>query len=124
MNEETRELLYHNREINNGNNSVIYEFTRTYNILNIEESNDYDYLYLTIRQFQTEEVSTVKVLRSMASSTEEGKNYEFTFRYNYPSTVIDDDTIEELFQKCNLISIEYTDKIGLEQIQESETPLN
>lgn len=124
MSEETEELLYHNKEVNNQDNSVIYEFTRTYNVLNVEESNDEAYLYLTLRQFQFEEIETVRVLRSMASRVEEGNNYEFTFRNNYSSVEIENDTIEELFTKCNLISIEYTDKVGLEQTQDPEIPYN
>lgn len=124
MSEEIEELLYHNKEVNNQDNSVIYEFTRTYNVLNVEESNDEAYLYLTLRQFQFEEIETVRVLKSMAGSVEEGNNYEFTFRNNYSSVEIENDTIEELFTKCNLISIEYTDKVGLEQTQDPEIPYN
>ena len=124
MSEETKELLFKNKEISNNDNNVIYEFTRTYNVRNVEESNDEAYVYLTLRQFQFEEVATVKVLKSMASNIEEGNNYEFTFRYNYPSTEIENDAIEELFSKCNLISIKYTDKVGLEQTQEPEIPIN
>lgn len=124
MSQETKELLFENKKVNNDDNSVIYEFTRTYNIRNIEESNDEAYLYLTLRQFQFEEVATVRVLRSMASEIEVGNNYEFTFRYHYPSTEIENDSIEELFLKCDLISIKYTDKIGLEQTQDPEIPMN
>ena len=124
MSQETKELLFENKKVNNDDNSVIYEFTRTYNIRNIEESNDEAYLYLTLRQFQFEEVATVRVLRSMASEIEVGNNYEFTFRYHYPSTEIENDSIEELFLKCDLILIKYTDKIGLEQNHDPEIQMN
>ena len=122
MSLNTQELLFKNKEINNNDNDIIYEFTRTYNILKVEESNDYAYLYLVVRQYQFEEIATVKVLRSMADTIEEGKNYEFTFRYNYPSTQIENDTIEELFLKCQLVSINATDKAGLEQTEEPDEP--
>lgn len=36
-------------------------FIKTYNILNMIDSNDENYIYLTIRQFQEEEIKTVKV---------------------------------------------------------------
>ncbi len=122
MSTKTKELLFENKKVNNDDNNVIYEFTRTYNVRNIEGSNDEAYLYLTLRQFQFEKLATIRVPRSMASDVEVGNDYEFTFRYHYPSTEIENDTIEELFLKCDLISIKYTDKVGLEQIQESEIP--
>lgn len=120
MSTKTKELLFENKKVNNDDNNVIYEFTRTYNVRNIEGSNDEAYLYLTLRQFQFEKLATIRVPRSMASDVEVGNDYEFTFRYHYPSTEIENDRIEELFLKCDLISIKYTDKVGLEQIQESE----
>lgn len=122
MSTKTKELLFENKKENNDDNNVIYEFTRTYNVRNIEGSNDEAYLYLTLRQFQFEKLATIRVPRSMASDVEVGNDYEFTFRYHYPSTEIENDRIEELFLKCDLISIKYTDKVGLEQIQESEIP--
>lgn len=90
-------------------------FTRTYNILNIADSDDEEYVYLTLRQFQGEEVATVKVLRRLALAIKEDHNYEFTFQY-----VIKQDTknINDIFDKYDLISIIETDKEGLNQIQE------
>ena len=46
------------------------EFIRTYKILNIAPSNDENYLYLTIRQFQAEEVETVKISKNMLKKPE------------------------------------------------------
>lgn len=90
-------------------------FTRTYNILNIADSDDEEYVYLTLRQFQFDEVATVKVLRTLALAIKEEHNYEFTFQY-----VIKQDTknINDIFDKYDLISIIETDKEGLNQIQE------
>ena len=119
----TKEKLESNKSSQN-NPSVLYEFTQTYHVANIEESNDYNYLYLTVRQFQFEEIATVKVLRSLASEVKEDENYEFTFQYEYPKVELTEGTIEEIFEKCHLISIEYTDKIGLGQTQESPVPEN
>ena len=97
--------------INNQKNN----FTRTYEVLNIEESNDENYLYLTIRQFQQEEVETVKVLKNLANSIEINKNYEFTFK---KANLNIEDSIKSIFENAELISIKETDKTGLEQIQE------
>ena len=122
MSEETKELLFKNKEVNNNDNDTIYEFTQTYNARNIEESNDDAYLYLTLRQFEAEEVASVRVSRSLAENIEVGNNYEFTFRYNYANTNLEEGSIAEIFEKCNLVSINYTDKVGVEQVQESGIP--
>lgn len=97
--------------INNQKNN----FTRTYEVLNIEESNDENYLYLTIKQFQQEEVEAVKVLKNLANSVEANKNYEFTFK---KTNLTIEDSIGSIFENAELISIKENDKTGLEQIQE------
>lgn len=93
----------------------IKTFTRTYNVLNIADSNDDTYLYLTIKQFQGEEVETVKVLRRLALAIKEGHNYEFTFEYEE----FKDEDLKSIFNNYKLISIYETDKVGLEQRQDS-----
>lgn len=123
MSTSTKEMLENNKSSQN-NPSVLYEFTQTYNVVNVEESNDYNYLYLTVRQYQFEEIATVRVLRSLASEVSEDENYEFTFQYEYPKVELSEGTIEEIFEKCHLISIEYTDETGLGQTQESPIPEN
>ena len=99
------------------NNQSVQEFTfiRTYNILNIANSNDKKYLYLTIRQFQDEEVQTVKVEKSLCPSIEVGKNYEFFLKTHKKI----EDNILSIFNNSTIISIKETNKIGLEQIQDS-----
>ena len=123
MSTSTKEMLDNNK-LSNNTSSILYEFTQTYNVISVKESNDYDYLYLTIRAFQEEEIATVRVLRSLASNVEKDENYEFTFQYEYPNVELTEKTLEEIFEKCNLISIEYTDKIGVIQTQESAIPAN
>lgn len=120
---KNKEIMEQNKlEINKPN--VLYEFTQTYNVVNIEESNDYNYLYLTIRQFQDEEIATVRVPRNLANEVKENNNYEFTFQYEYPKVELKNGTINEIFEKCNLISIKYTDKVGMGQTQEPLLPDN
>lgn len=121
-NSNTIETVTHEK---NGQNDVITTtnsntqsttFTKTYNVLKVADSNDENYLYLTIRQFQEEEVKTVKVQRSLANSVEKENSYEFTFQY---TDNIVEDNIESIFANTVLIAIKKTDKQGLEQIQDS-----
>lgn len=93
-----------------------YTFTKTYNVVNVADSNDENYLYLTIRKFQDEEVKTVKVQRSLANTVKKENNYEFTFQY---TNNIAEDNIESIFANTMLIAIKKTDKQGLEQVQDS-----
>lgn len=100
---------------NDNNFAEEYTFIRTYHILNIADSNNEKYLYLTIRQFQDEEVQTVKVEKNLCPSIEAGKNYEFTLKTNQKL----EDNIQSIFNNSIVVSITETDKVGLEQIQDS-----
>lgn len=90
-------------------------FTRTYQILDISESNNELYLYFTLKQFQNDDVVTVKVSQEMGKSIEEDKYYEFTFVSKSKKY---DDTIKDIFDNNELIEIDISDKEGLDQIQE------
>ncbi len=107
------EKLVH--ENDNQNSKDLKTFIRTYEILNVAESNDTNYIYLTIRQFQGEEVQTVKVEKALCPAIEEGKNYEFTLKQKRKP----EDNILSIFNNSSIVSIIETDKIGLEQIQDS-----
>ncbi len=89
------------------------ELIRTYHVINVEPSNDANYLQITIQMFQREEVETVTVPVYLASIIQVGKNYEFTFHY----TQSFEDTIPSIFYNATLIDIKETDKIGFQQIQ-------
>lgn len=102
-------------ENENKNTIDLKPFIRTYNILNVAESNDEKYIYLTIRQFQEEEVQTIKVERNLCLTITEGKNYEFTIKPN--SRV--EDNLSSIFHNSKILEIKETNKIGLEQIQEA-----
>lgn len=88
----------------------------TYQILNIAESNDEDYLYLTLRKFQAEEVETVRVKKKLAKDVKSDKSYEFTFQYKVGTV---EENIKSIFQNAELISIVETDKKGMDQRQDS-----
>ena len=92
------------------------DFTKTYNVLNIADSDDENYLCLTIKQFQNDEVETVKVLKSLANGIEANKNYEFTFQYGNENI---EDNIKSIFENATLVQIKGTDKTGLEQVQDT-----
>lgn len=85
----------------------------TYNVRNIEESNEEKYLWLTLRQYQDEEVASVRVSRDLASKVKVNDNYEFTFKIN--SNRIDLKSIVSIFNETELLKIEKTDKVGMEQ---------
>lgn len=101
-------------EFENKNTINLNSFIRTYNILNVSKSNDNNYIYLTIRQFQ-EEVQTVKVEKQLCPNIVEGKNYEFTIK---PNDRVEDNILS-IFSNSTILEIKETDKVGLEQIQES-----
>lgn len=90
-------------------------FIRTYKVEYILPSNSEDFIYLTIRAFQDEDVQTIKIYKDLFPKIEPGKYYEFKFR---PFEKIEQDNILNIYQKSKLISIEETEKIGLEQIQD------
>lgn len=94
------------------NNKTICEYTRTFKILGIYESNDYKYLYVTIRAFQDEDIQTIKIERDM-TEVKEGNSYEFTFK---TTKKVDENSILSLSQNSSIISIEKTDKVGLQQV--------
>lgn len=114
-----------NKDIYIGNSKMEYEdnfcktmkesFKRTYRILNVAESNDYKYLYVTLRQFQAEEVETVKVLRKDFEKVEVDKNYEIVFR----NKGIKRDTIEDIFTNSEVISVVFTTNLGLDEVNEA-----
>ena len=87
----------------------------TYQILNVVESNDEEYLYLTIRKYQAEEVETVKVKKKLAKDVKSDKSYEFTFQYKVGTV---EENIKSIFQNAELISIVETDKKGMDQRQD------
>ena len=102
-------------EVNNKTTQLVTSVI-TYQTLNVVESNDEEYLYLTIRKYQAEEVETVKVKKKLAKNVKSNKSYEFTFKYKVGTV---EENIKSIFQNAELISIVETDKKGMEQRQDS-----
>lgn len=90
-------------------------FRRTYHVSNVTQSNEEGYLSITVGIFQEEEEATVKVSSKLLPTIQANKDYEFQFGYIEPV----EDTIDSIFKNTTLLSIRETDKVGLEQIQES-----
>lgn len=91
-------------------------FTRTYQLLHVVESNDENYHYLTLKQFQAEPVVTVKVPKDINPNIEIEKFYEFAFATTYHGQLSE---IGEVFEHASITSIQETDKVGLDQLQTS-----
>lgn len=89
--------------------------TKTYNINNINDSNDENYLYITFSQYQEEGVYTIKLSKSVSKNLEIGKNYEFTFNTNKEYI---HSTPDLVFENSELINIVDTEKVGVEQTNE------
>ena len=98
--------------------SSVKTFTKTYEVLNVALSNSDEFIYLTLRQFQYEEVETVKVAKSLNYDITAGKNYEFTFEYTNQNI---EDNIKSIFTNATLTGIIETDKTGLDQMPD---PIN
>ena len=115
FNKTITEIKEDNIEENN-KNLIGKEFTRTYNIRHTDVSNDYNYMYITIREFQEEEIETVKVKKELFDNATIGDNYEITFKII--SNDIEND-IKSIFKNSEIIKAYKTDKTGLEQTQEN-----
>ena len=93
-----------------------HTFTRTYYINHIAPSNDFDYVYITIREFQAEEIETVKVRREMFESANVNENWEVTFKITNNDI---EDNLKSIFNNTEVIKAEKTEKTGLEQVSDS-----
>lgn len=89
---------------------------RTYYIDNIGKSNDENYLYITIHEFQVEGTYTLKLPMTISKELEVGSSYEFTFKTTkeYIQT-----TTDKLFNNSEVINLKYSDKVGIERTNKS-----
>ncbi len=91
-------------------------FIKTYLVEKITESDDNNYIYITLKQFQVDDVATVKILKSLGENIIELESYEFKFQSINKNF---DDNILSIFDNAEVLEISKTDLIGIEQIQES-----
>ena len=101
-----------NKEIMNGSKNYDCTLTEVYNIDNINLSNDENYLYVSLKKFQTEGVYTIKLPKSISDDLEKGKSYEFVFEIDKEYLK---DTPDIIFNNSKIINVNETNKQGLEQ---------
>ena len=94
---------------------INHTFTRTYNINHIAYSNSEEFLYITIREFQGEEIETVKIKRAMFNDINTGDNWEIQFKIKNNNI---EDNIKSIFENTEIVSAKKTDKTGLEQVSD------
>lgn len=92
-----------------------HTFTRTYNIKNIAYSNSEEFIYITIREFQAEEIETVKVKTAVFKDANVGDNWEIKFKITNNDI---EDNIKSIFANTEIVSAKKTDKTGLEQVSD------
>ena len=73
------------------------------------------YMYITIREFQKDEIETVKVDKELFKQVEVGDNYEILFKIKNNRIK---DNIKSIFYNSEIVKVEKTDKNGLEQLSE------
>lgn len=104
-----------NKDSINGSSKYNCILTKTYNVVNINESNDENYLFITFRQFQSEDVVTIKLPKTISKDLLIGEKYEFTFNTNKEFV---NETIDVIFENSEIINIVLTEKVGMEQKNE------
>lgn len=92
-------------------NSEKTAFKRTYQILNITDSDNEEYWFLTLKEYQVDEVVTVKVKKEINPNLKEKKSYIFELEFN--GTCITDE-LKWILGNTDIVSIKPTDKIGMD----------
>ena len=92
-------------------NSEKTAFKRTYQILNITDSDNEEYWFLTLKEYQVDEVITVKVKKEINPNLKEKKSYIFELVFN--GTCITDE-LKWILGNTDIVSIKPTDKIGMD----------
>ena len=92
-------------------NSEKTAFKRTYQILNITDSDNEEYWFLTLKEYQVDEVITVKVKKEINPNLKEKKSYIFEFEFNGNCIT---DELKWILGHTYIVSIKPTDKIGMD----------
>ncbi len=94
----------------------INTFTKTWQLVAKKQKEGSNKTYITLKQFQCIEEVTVEVYNSFVEDKEINKYYEFTFQNGSDNI---EDNIESIFENASLVSVNETDKVGLDQVQDS-----
>lgn len=108
-------------ELYMNNKWIVFEakntiYVRTYTVENIKQAQEENIYYITLSVFQGP-MDTI-LLSSLSEELEVGKTYEFELTKKDNSNN-EYNSIESIFKNCNIISITETDKVGLDQQQDS-----
>lgn len=104
-------IFNYKKEENNLKEKETCTLIRTFYIDDIKNSNDENYLYVTLHEYQVEGVFTIKISKVIGKELEKNNNFEFTF--TTPKDYMWE-TTDKLFNNREIISIEKTDKVGME----------
>lgn len=117
-NEENIDVIKKNRQkyYENHTNYSACEFVRTYTVEMVRDTHDELQKVVVLSEYLEDDLGSVKLSSSLASSLELGKTYEFTFR-TYQSYI--DTDIENIFDENEVVRITETDKTGVSQRQDS-----
>ncbi|MDE5630730.1 MAG: hypothetical protein K2I70_03930 [Bacilli bacterium] len=94
-------------------------FAKRYNLLLVTDSDDKEYVFLTLKEFQVDEVKTVKVKRNVMPSLKKGNYYRFSFSTKKKIH----DHIDEIFSSSFLMDVEDKGKEVGEETAICETHL-
>lgn len=90
-------------------------FKRTYQVLNITDSDNEEYWFLTLKEYQVDEVVTVKVKKEINPNLKEKKSYVFEFEFNGACIT---DELKWILENTDIVGIKSTDKIGMDAIRD------
>lgn len=106
-----------NTNIKEEDKSIKCSLVRTYTVKDIENSNDGESMYITLKQYQIEGVDKLKVSEELGKVMKEGNNYNIYFDID-KKYVKEDNSI--IFSKGEVTDIVYTDRSGMDSLNRYE----
>lgn len=104
LNEENYKKIIENKNKYYNYEERVGYFTKKYSVISVNEREDERYLYLNLLDVNTKMSDTVKILSKQGMNIVPGNIYEFKFEYEVDED-INFNSIDEVFDECNLISI-------------------
>ena len=116
-NEQNIETIKENRQkyYQNETNYSSCDFIRTYFVEMIKESDDGEDYTVVLSEYLSDDLTTVRLDKDIATDLKVGFYYEFTFK-TYQAYI--DTDIENIFDENEVVSVKETDKVGVNQIQQ------
>ena len=116
-NEQNIETIKENRQkyYQNETNYSSCDFVRTYFVEMIKESDDGEDYTVVLSEYLSDDLTTVRLDKDIATDLKVGFYYEFTFK-TYQAYI--DTDIENIFDENEVVGVKETDKVGVNQIQQ------